>query len=117
MGIIEDDSLCGILVINEHRSRGEVRVGDLENLKTERQKGRKGYEEIVADGNPRWTSRVIVVKRGQRAVVEGKATLRLFMRVEPGTTEEVALARAEDAWTFRKQVKLRVFFDWYDHFT
>ena len=117
MGIIDDDSLCGILVTNERQSRGEVRVGDLENLKTQRQKGLKGYDEIVADGKSWWTSRVIVVKRGQHAVIEGNATLRLFMRVEPGTAEKVALARAENAWNSRKTVKLPASSKWYEHFT
>ena len=117
MGIIDDDSLCGILVTNEHERRGAVRVGDLANLKTERQKGRKGYDEVVTDRNSWWTSRVVVVKRGQHAVAEGKATLRLFMRVEPGTAEKVALARAERAWNCRKKVKLHASSKWYEHFT
>ena len=117
MGIIDDDSLCGILVINERKSRGQVRVGDLANLKTQRDKGLKGYDEIKADGDKWWTSRVIVVKRGQHAVIEGKARLRLFMRVEPGTAKEVAFARADNAWNSRKKVKLQVFSEWYEHFT
>ena len=117
MGIIEDDSLCGILVTNERESRGKVRVGDLENLKTQREKGLKGYDEIVADGKSWWTSRVIVVKRGQHAVIEGSATLRLFMRVEPETAERVALAKADNAWNSRKKVKLDASSKWYEHFS
>ena len=117
MGIIDDDSLCGILVTNGHEWPGAVRVGDLANLKTERQRGRKGYDEIVTGTNSWWTSRVIVVKRGQHAVVEGKATLRLFMRVEPGTAEKVAMTRADDAWNSRKKVKLYAWSRWYEHFT
>ena len=117
MSIIDDDSLCGVLVTNERERRGAVRVGDLANLKTQRQKGCKGYDEIVTDGNPRWICRVIVVKRGQHAVIEGKATVRLFMRVEPGTVEKAALARADDAWNSRKKVKLHASSKWYEHFT
>ena len=117
MGMIEDDSLCGILVTNERQWRGGVRVGDLANLKTQRQKGLKGYDEIVMDGNPWWNSRVIVVKRGQNAVIEGKATLRLFMRVAPGTAEKVAMARAEKAWKSRKKVNVYMYSKWYEYFT
>ena len=117
MVIIDDDSLCGILVTNEREKRGAVRVGDLDNLKTERQKGWKGYDEVVSDGKSWWTCRVIVVKRGQHAVFEGKATLRLFMRVEPGTAEKVGLARADNAWNSRKKVKRHAYCEWYEHFT
>ena len=115
MGIVDDDSLCGILVIDQ-RQWGEVRVGDLANLKTQRQKHWKGYDEIVIDDNAWWSSRVIVVKRGQNAVIEGRPTLRLFMRVEPGTAEKVAMARAENAWNSRKKVDLHMSYEWYDYF-
>ena len=59
----------------------------------------------------------MVVKRGQHAVIEGKATLRLFMAVEPGIIEKVALARADNIRNSRQKVKLHASSKSYEYFT
>lgn len=116
MGIVDDESLCAVLVTNRSR-RGTVRVSDLANLKKTRERWRKGYEEVVVDPRARWGCLVMIARRGQNAVVEGRPTLRLFMRVRPGTPADVALAACEDAWTYRRTEYLRNGPVWHEHFT
>ncbi|KAF6223124.1 hypothetical protein HO173_013286 [Letharia columbiana] len=100
MAILDDESLCGILVTTQSL-RGAVRVADLANLKKQREKGFVGYGEVKTHPKELWDFLVMIVKRGQNAVVEGSPTLRLFMRVAQGTAEDVAMLAAEDAWLFR----------------
>lgn len=106
MGILDDKKLCAILVTTES-DRGAVRVADVANVGKQREKGFDGYGKIdINPPNPKevWGAHVILVKHGQTAVVEGRPTLRLFVRVQVGTGEEVGMACAEDAWTFRHTV-------------
>lgn len=118
MAIMADESLCAILVITQQESDcGKVRVTDIANLKKQRQKGCHGYGEVDIDPRVFWGSLVMIVKCGQNAVVEGSLRLRLFVRVQRGTAEGVAMAVCEDAWTLRHSVSLRENSVWYEHFT
>ena len=113
MAIVDDESLRGILVTTAQNHRGQVRVADLTNFKKRRERGFKGYEEIDINFEKPWSSHVIIVKRGQNAVIQGRPMLRLFVRVAPGTAKEDA---CEDAWLFRT-TEDRVPPVWHDYFT
>lgn len=116
MAIVDDESLCGVLVTTRGH-RGKVRVADLANLKKRREQGFVGYGEVDINPNEWWGTRVMIVKRGQNAVVEGRPTLRLFLRVRPGTAKDAALTACEDAWTFRQSVSHQLPLEWQDFFT
>lgn len=115
MAIVDDESLCGILVTTKSQ-RGKVRVADLVNLKKRREQGFVGYEELGVDPKESWT-RVMIVKRGQNAVIEGRPTLRLFVRVRPGTSESDGLTACLDAWLYRQSILQRIPPIWHEYFT
>lgn len=116
MAIVDDESLCGILVTTKGQ-RGKVRVADLANLKKRREQGFVGYEEVDVNPKESWGSRVMIVKGGQTAVVQGRPTLRLFLRVRPGTSEDDALTACQDAWLFRQSITQGLPPVWHEYFT
>lgn len=113
MAILDHKSLCAILVTTRGH-RGKVRVTDRANLKRLRARWHQGYEEVDVKPTEAWGSLVVIVKRGQQAVVEGKPTLRLFARVKPGTAADVASETCEDPWTYRRIVGLPDGVLWHD---
>ena len=116
MAIVNDESLCGILVATAQSRRGQIRVADLANFKKRRERGFKGYDEIDLNFKKPWSSQVIIVKRGQNAVIQGRPMLRLFVRVKPGTPKDLAMLACEDAWLSRT-TEVQVPSVWHDYFT
>ncbi len=116
MTIVDDESLCGILVPSVQIHRGQVRVADLANFKERRERGFKGYDEIDINFERPGYSYVIIVKRGQNAIIQGRPRLRLFVRVARGTAKEHAMLACENAWSSRATAYL-VPPVWHDYFT
>ena len=116
MAVVDDKYLCGILVTTES-SPGKIRVADLANLKPQTEKYAVGYGEFDVDEKTLFGPHVMIVKPGQSAVIEGRPTLRFFVRVVPGTPEYKAKPVAEDAWTFRTIVCKEEAPVWHEYFT
>ena len=104
MSIVEDRQLCGILVAPEKGNPAKVRVADLANLKRQTESYAVGYGEFDVASKELFGTHVMIVKRGQQAVFEGKVPLRFFVRVLRGTDDRVARIAAENAWNFRTTV-------------
>ena len=117
MSIIDDSKLCGILVRTDRRNPAKVRVADLANLKPQTEPYPVGYGEFNVASDKYWGSHVVVVKRGQQAVIEGKVKLCFFMRVAAGTDDRAARIASEDAWNFRKTVYDVKGDLWHEYFT
>ena len=117
MSIIEDTRLCGVLVATEKGNVAKVRVADLANLKPQTEKYPVGYGEFDVASKQVSGSHVVIVKRGQQAILAGKVKLRFFVRVLLGTEDRLAKIAAEEAWDFRRSVfemgKLR----WHEYIT
>ena len=116
MAIVEDESLCGILVTTENK-KGQIRVADLQNLKKQTERYAVGYGEWNIASKRFSGHHVMIVKRGQNAVIEGRPTLRFFLRVRPGMTKLAAGLVAEDPWTLRRTVHKPEFCVWHEYFT
>lgn len=116
MAVVDDESLCGILLTTKSH-RGKVRVADLENLKKRREKGLAGYAEIDVNPKESWGSRIMVVKRGQNAIIEGRPTLRFFLRVRQGTSKSDARTACLDVWLYRRSILQGVPPVWHEYFT
>ena len=116
MAIVDDESLCGVLVTTKSHG-GKVRVADLANFKKRREQGFVGYEETDINPKESWGSRVMIVKRGQSAVIEGRPTLRLFLRVRPGTSKSDARSACLLAWVYRKSISHGLPPVWHEYFT
>ena len=116
MAIVDDEALCGILVTPQIGG-GIVRVGDFANLKPQTENFPMGYGELSTDPSKLRGPHVMIVKRGQSAVIVGEPTLRFFVRVAVGTAKSVANAVAEDIWFYRKSVSCWKCPVWYEYFT
>lgn len=117
MSIIDDRRLCGILVATDQRNIfAKVRVADVANLKPQTEKYAVGYGEFDVSSKKFFGAHVVIVKRGQQAIIEGDLLLRFFVRVVQGTEGRVAKIAAKDAWNFRQAVDKRGP-RWHEHFT
>ena len=117
MSIIEDRRVCGVLVATEKNNPAKVRVADLANLKPQTGKYAVGYGEFDVASQKLFGSHVMIVKRGQQVVIEGKIKLRFFLRVVTGSDNHYIRMINENAWNFKKSV-----FDasgplWHEYFT
>ena len=117
MCIIDDRKLCGILVAPEKDNNSKLRVADLANLKPQTGRYADGYGEFDAATQKFSGSHVMIIKRGQQAVFEGKIRLRFFMRVVRGTNDRIKRITAEDAWNFRITVFGTKGPLWHEYFT
>ena len=117
MSIVEDRKLCGILVAPEKGNPAKVRVADLANLKPQTGSYADGYGEFDVASKKLFGSHVVIVKRGQQAVLEGKVQLRFFVRVLRGSDDRVARITAEHAWNFRRTVYDTSGPLWHEYFT
>ena len=117
MSVIEDRRVCGILVAPERNNPAKVRVADLANLKPQTGKYADGYGEFDVATQKLVGSHVMIVKRGQSTVVEGKVKLRFFLRVLSDSDNHYIRSINEYAWSIRKCI-----FDtsgplWHEYFT
>ena len=117
MSIIEDERLCGILVRSEKNNPAKVRVSDLANLKPQTNPYPIGYDEFDVGSGKYYGTHVMIVKRGQQAVIEGRVKLCFFMRVALGTDARDAMIASEDAWNFRQTVYDVSGDKWHEYFT
>lgn len=115
--VLEDRRLCGILVASDKARPAKVRVADLKNLKPQTEKYPIGYDEFDVATGKYYGSHVMIVKRGQQAVIEGRVKLRLFVRVVLGTDARSARVAAEDAWNFRSSLYDVSGDLWHEYFT
>ena len=119
---MEETRLCGILVATETGNPAKIRVADLKNLKPQEAPYPTGYGEFDVDSKKYSGTHVVIVKRGQQAIFEGKVKVRFFMRVVigsvvTGSNTDYAKKIAENAWNFRI-----ILFDvsgprWHEYFT
>ena len=116
MAIVDDPTLCAILVIPQYLG-GTVKVGDFANLIPQTGRRPVGYAELNDQRQDLRCSHVMIVKRGQNAVIMGFPKIRLFVRVPLGTTKEVAKFIADDVWAHRKTVTTCEPPRWHEYFT
>ena len=117
MAIIDSKSVCGILVATENGNPAKVRVGDLENLKPQETNYPVGYDEFDVASEKYHGSHVMIVKGGQKAVVEGNLKLRFFVKMWLSTDDSAAKTLGDLAWEFRKPVIGRRGPLWHEYFT
>ena len=117
MSIVDDRRLCGILVATDQTNiYAKVRVADIANLKPQTEKYAVGYGEFDVSSRKFFGAHVVIVKRGQQAIIEGDLPLRFFVRVVLGTEGRVAKIAAKDAWNWRQGVDERGP-RWHEYFT
>ena len=113
IGILEDEAVCAVLVDVAPGFCARIKVGDLTKLKPQTGKCLVGFG--IVETNPAYRgSHVIIVKRGQTAVIDGKAILRLFVRVPLGTAKGIAQLVAANAYESRKTAHYSKGNAWHD---
>ena len=116
IAILDDEAICAVLVDKAPGCRAKVRVGERAKLKPHADKYPIGYDIVDTEPHRFRGSHVMIVKRGQATVIEGRAIIRLFVRVPPGTAENQARLLAADAYDSRKVIFYSKNSTWQDHF-
>ena len=117
ISILDDRRLCGILVATEKDNPAKVRVADLANLKPQTGSYAVGYGEFDVASKTLLGSHVMIVKRGQQAVIEGRLRLRFFVRVSLDTDNRQARITAMRPWDSRESVYDTSGPLWHEYFT
>ena len=117
IAVMRSKILCGILVSTEFGNTAKVRVADLANLKPQREKFPVGYGEFDVDSRKYYGFHVVIVKRGQQVIIEGRVTLRFFMKLSSLAQEIPLKLTSDQIWDYRERVCGFQGGKWHEYFT